>query len=171
MIYHFFARLTASNNFRLAVLWIATLTVLFFKILVLGSNPAPAKSSYTELQQRFYNEYFHNQFKTDRELNPPPQGFVAWLRSVISRKTLVMWFIAMSVYTMVALREEIGRAWQHARERTQSWRDMPDQPAPTAAGQTPALTRGQQTFHQAWVFIREFAASIMAELLGERAMR
>lgn len=174
MIYYFWSHFTASNNFRLAALWITALTLLCFKLLVLGSNPAPVKSSHTELQQRFYNEYFHNQFATDRELNPPPSGFIAWLRSVISRKTLIALFVITLIYTVVALREEVGRAWQHARERTQAWRDVQDKlppPAPTAGAGGATTTAKDRTFHQVWIFMREFAASIIAELLGERAMR
>ncbi len=173
----FAARLRTSNNFRLELLWLLIVGHLVFNLFFVGFNPRPIESSVSETQQRYYNEYFHGKYITDQELNPPPSGFVVWFRSFSWRLWLIE-LIAGIIYFPIALREEVGRAWQHARERTHTWRDAPDQPVPVIVGtptttvaNAPIRTRRDDTFRQAWIFIREFAASIIAEILGERVVR
>lgn len=177
MIYNFFANLVANNNFRLALLWLLIVGHLTFNLFFMGFNPRTVESSVSETQQRYYNEYFHGKYVTDQELNPPPSGFMVWFRS-FSWKLWLIELIAGIIYFPIALREEVGRAWQHARERTHAWRDAPDQPAPVIVGvptittaTPPTRTRRDDTFRQVWIFIREFGASIIAEILGERVAK
>ncbi|MEK7501202.1 MAG: hypothetical protein AAB642_03705 [Patescibacteria group bacterium] len=165
----FAARLWTSNNFRLAVLWIWIGIHFLIQISLFGfREPRTEFASFSERQQKYYNYYFHGRFETDREKAGWFAGLVNWVRKN-SLKVWVLEVIVGVIYFFIAMREEVGRAYRLARERTRAYRDLP---AEQQAGQKETQTGTRsQTWRQAWIFVREFFASIVAELLGERMVR
>lgn len=168
-VYWFISRFIANNNFRLAVLWIVILIHFLFNIFIFGIfGMAEVKqfSNFSETRQQLYNHSFHKKFATNRELYPV-NYYLHWLRTV----SWEIWFILLvagMIYFPIALREEVGRAWVIARQRTSAWKDMPD---PVTDQIAPTVPKRKNSFTQVFVFMREFIASIVAELLGERVMR
>ncbi len=168
LAYWFISRFIASNNFRLAVLWITILIHLLFNIFVFGMVETKQFSNFSETRQQLYNHSFHKKFATNRELYP----FNYCLHG-LRTTSWEIWFILLAagiIYFPIALREEVGRAWAVARERTSAWKDMPD-PVTGPTGQTAPVSKRKSSLTQGFVFVREFIASIVAELLGERVMR
>ncbi len=185
-IAEFGIRLVQSNNFRLAVLWILIGIHLVFNLFFLGVHePRTEFANFSERQQRFYNTYFHGQYQTDREI--AGGNFRIWFRGVSWKFWFIELFLGL-IYFPIAMREEVGRAWRHARERLHVHEDLPNRteptpPAPTGgttatgttAGNTPPAQPRQNgrlgNMNQFIFFIKEFGVALMAELIGERIGR
>jgi hypothetical protein len=166
---NFVYRFRRSNNFRLAVFWILAVVWLLVNLLFFTGWDKPEFTQFSADQQTHYNLYFHGISQTNLERD----GNFLNLLQIWMWKLWLVWLSVCIVYFPIALREEVGRAFQVARTRTRAWIDLPNEaPAQTAEGGTPTAPRHRrdQYLHQAYIFVREFASAIFAELLGERMM-
>jgi len=166
---NFVYRFRRSNNFRLAVFWILAVVWLLVNLLFFTGWDKPEFTQFSADQQTHYNLYFHGISQTNLERD----GNFLNLLQIWMWKLWLVWLSVCIVYFPIALREEVGRAFQVARTRTRAWIDLPNEaPAQTAEGGTPTAPRHRrdQYLHQAYIFVREFVSAIFAELLGERMM-
>lgn len=165
----FYHNLRHNNNFRLLLLWALVVAHLILNCFVFGIGGREG-SSLSETRQRYHNIYAHGRFATDRELmwdNGVLEAIWEW----IANNSWRVWFLFLLlaiVYTPIAWRDELGRAWaattRRLRQDTGGNQDLPPEP-PTGGG---AGGGGGTTPPQAGIglggFIKDFAANLIAEI-------
>lgn len=181
MIYTFFYKLRSDNNYQLLAAWIICGAWFLFNLVFLGIGPEP-DSGLSEIRQRYYNLYFHDQYATDQEIRSWISNGWIWLVDAArtwSWKLWWAWLTASLVYVSIAFSDEIGRAVRTAsrmiRERGRH-QDLPDTtPAQTAGAETTPRTeqprRGEGWHGEKWIFVREFLSAMTAELAARGLRR
>lgn len=168
-----------NNNCRLMWAWIAVGGLLLLNLAFLGIGPEP-DSGLSEIRQRHYNLYFHDQYATDQEITP--LGIWAankdWIRSLSWKSWWILLVVAI-VYTPIALWDEVVRsfkaAWRVIKERKLD-QDLPDTAPPQTAGAetTPRKEpprRGEGRHSEYWIFVREFFSALVAEIAAKGIRR
>ena len=171
-------RFRTNNNCRLMWAWIAVGALLLFNLAFLGIGPEP-DSGLSEIRQKYYNAYVHGKFATDQEITP--LGTWAKNKDGIRSLSWKFWwilFVVATVYTPIALRDEVAKSfkltWRAIQERKLD-QDLPDVPPQTAGAETTPRTepprRGEGRHSEYWIFVREFFSALVAEIAAKGIRR
>lgn len=163
-----FYRFWKSNNFRLGTFWVL-LGIHWIVNHFFLNPPATPFSDVSDVRQEFLNLYLHGQAVTDyARLNGWDQFKMDWF----SKSSTMWWweFLLVIIYTPIALREEVGRAWTVAFAKKEVSVDMPDEPSETVKGDETKTkkSRGEKILEQIYVFARELFTATLAERWFER---
>ena len=172
-------RFQTNNNCRLMWAWLAVGALLLFNLAFLGIGPEP-DSGLSEIRQKYYNFYFHDQYAVDKEIHWAKNAWTVSMDFLWSLSWRLWWilFVVAIVYTPIALWDEVTRsfkaAWRAIQERKLD-QDLPDVPPQTTGAETTPRTepprRGEGRHGEYWIFVREFFSALVAEIAAKGIRR
>ncbi|MBI4120411.1 MAG: hypothetical protein HY454_03000 [Parcubacteria group bacterium] len=170
-------RFRANNNFQLMIFWAIVGAHLLLNLVFLGLGPE-IDPGVSEVQQKYYNLYFHNQYATDNQIHWAQNAWTGIIDFLRSWSWKLWWaeLVFSLIYTPVAFWDEVKAGAKAGWRKIQEGRleqDLPDsvQPTPAATPSISAATRGEGRRSEVWIFVREFFSALVAEIAAKGIRR
>lgn len=184
-IWRFIVAFRTNNNVRLAVLWGITGFLLVFNLFVFGVGPV-SKLTVGETAQRYNNLYYFGQFVTDAELHPLSSFLESFFGGIWDSFRSVAWWLWFGllllsiVYTPIAFRDEVARAWEIAWRKARERRGGEETANLPPLGNPPSTPASPQSTQQPterplgfrryliWEVITDFASAFLSHAFMRR---